>query len=499
MPQYILSFDQGTTSSRAIVFNKEGAIVSIAQKEFTQYYPQPGWVEHDPNEIWSTQLGVAAEAITKAGLTVKDVAAIGITNQRETTLIWDRKTGQPICNAIVWQDRRTAPFCDELKKDGHAKFIQNKTGLVIDAYFSASKIKWILDNVAGAKEKAKRGELCFGTVDSWLLWKLTDGGIHATDVTNASRTMLFNIHTLSWDEDLLQLFNIPQSMLPNVRSCSEVYGHTQHILTAHNIPIAGIAGDQQAALFGQMCVQPGTVKNTYGTGCFLLMNTGEKAMPSHNNLLTTVAWQIRGKTAYALEGSVFIAGAVVQWLRDGLQLIRSSSEVESLAAQVSSTDGVYAVPAFTGLGAPYWNQQARGTIVGITRGTTAAHIARACLESIAFQTVDVLNAMRADAGIDITELRVDGGATVNEMLMQFQSDVANTPVIKPKISETTALGAAYLAGLAVGYWTDLEDIQQQWKEDKIYHPNIDDAKRSFLLQQWQRAIKAAQVWADGNE
>lgn len=499
MPQYILSFDQGTTSSRAIVFNKEGAIVSIAQKEFTQYYPQPGWVEHDPNEIWSTQLGVAAEAITKAGLTVKDIAAIGITNQRETTLVWDRKTGQPIYNAIVWQDRRTAPFCDELKKDGHAQLIQNKTGLVIDAYFSASKIKWILENVNGAKEKAKRGELCFGTVDSWLLWKLTDGSIHATDVTNASRTMLLNIHTLSWDEDLLQLFNIPQSLLPEVRSSSEVYGNTQHILTAHKIPIAGIAGDQQAALFGQMCTQPGTVKNTYGTGCFLLMNTGEKAMTSHNNLLTTVAWQIGGKTTYALEGSVFIGGAVVQWLRDGLQIIRSSAEVESLAAQVSSTDGVYAVPAFTGLGAPYWNQQARGTIVGITRGTTAAHIARACLESIAFQTVDVLNAMRADAGIDITELRVDGGATVNQMLMQFQSDVANTPVIKPKISETTALGAAYLAGLAVGYWKDLEEIQQQWKEDTMYHPNIDDAKRNFLLQQWQRAIKTAQAWADSNE
>ena len=496
MPKYILSFDQGTTSSRAIVFTKEGAIASVAQKEFTQIYPQPGWVEHDPNEIWSTQLGVAAETVTKAGLMVKDVAAIGITNQRETTIVWDRKTGQPIYNAIVWQDRRTASFCDELKANGHAKTIQNKTGLVIDAYFSATKIKWILDNVSSAKEKAKRGELCFGTVDSWLLWKLTNGMVHATDVTNASRTLLFNIHTLRWDEDLLQLFNIPKSLLPEVRSSSEIYGYTQHILTAHSLPVAGVAGDQQAALFGQMCTQPGSVKNTYGTGCFMLMNTGEKAVPSSNNLLTTIAWQMGGITQYALEGSVFIAGAVVQWLRDGLQMIRSSSEVETLAAQVSSTDGVYIVPAFTGLGAPYWNQQARGTIVGITRGTTAAHIARACIESIAYQTMDVLNAMRADAGIDITELRVDGGATANNMLMQFQSDILNTPVIKPKITETTALGAAYLAGLAVGFWNSLEEIQQQWQRDKIYHPNIDDAQRNLLSKQWQRAINAAQAWAN---
>ncbi len=499
MPQFILSFDQGTTSSRAIVFNKEGAIVSVSQKEFTQHYPQPGWVEHDPNEIWSTQLGVAAEAVTKAGLTVKDIAAIGITNQRETTIVWDRKTGQPVYNAIVWQDRRTVSFCDELKTNGHAKTIQNKTGLVIDAYFSATKIKWILDNVNGVKEKAKGGELCFGNVDSWLLWKLTDGTVYATDVTNASRTMLFNIHTVSWDEDLLQLFEIPKNMLPEVRSSSEIYGYTQHIITAQSLPVAGIAGDQQAALFGQMCTQPGTVKNTYGTGCFMLMNTGEIAVPSSNNLLTTIAWQINGKTMYALEGSVFIAGAVVQWLRDGLQIIRSSSEVETLAAQVSSTDGVYIVPAFTGLGAPYWNGQARGTIVGITRGTTAAHIARACLESIAFQTMDVLNAMQADAGIAIQELRVDGGATVNNMLMQFQSDVVNTKVIKPKTTETTALGAAYLAGLAIGYWGSLEEIQQQWQIDKIYHPGIDDTQRNHLSKQWQRAIKAAQVWADDRQ
>ena len=499
MSQFILAFDQGTTSSRAIVFNKEGAIVASAQKEFTQIFPQPGWVEHDPNEIWSTQLGVAAEAVTKAGLTVRDIAAIGITNQRETAIVWDRKTGQPIYNAIVWQDRRTASFCDELKAAGQHTAIQQKTGLVIDAYFSATKIKWILDNVSGAREKAKKGELCFGTVDSWLLWKLTDGQVHATDVTNASRTMLFNIHTLSWDEDLLQLMTVPESMLPQVKSSSEIYGYTQHILTAHSLPIAGIAGDQQAALFGQMCMKPGMVKNTYGTGCFMLMNTGEKPVISKNNLLTTIAWQVGGKTIYALEGSVFIAGAVVQWLRDGLQIIRSSSEVETLAGQASSNEGVYMVPAFAGLGAPYWNQDARGMLVGITRGTTAAHIARACIESIAFQTMDLLNAMQADAGITIPELRVDGGATVNEKLMQFQSDLLNLPVIKPKITETTALGAAYLAGLAVGYWSDVDEIQEQWQKDKTYKSGIDDEQRKRLSKDWHRAIHAAQVWANDKE
>ena len=499
MPQYILSFDQGTTSSRAIVFNKKGAIVAAAQKEFTQIFPQPGWVEHDPNEIWSTQLGVAAEAVTKAGLKVKDIAAIGITNQRETVIVWDRKTGQPIYNAIVWQDRRTASFCDELKAAGHGKIIQGKTGLVIDAYFSATKLKWILDNVKGAREKAKQGRLCFGTVDSWLLWKLTDGEVHATDVTNASRTMLFNIHTLSWDEDLLQLMSIPQNMLPQVKSSSEIYGHTKHILTSHSLPIAGIAGDQQAALFGQMCMKEGMVKNTYGTGCFMLMNTGEKPVVSKHNLLTTIAWQVNNRTQYALEGSVFIAGAVVQWLRDGLQVIRSSAEVEALASQVSSADGVYMVPAFAGLGAPYWNGHARGMMAGITRGTTAAHIARACLESIAFQTMDLLEAMQADAGILIPELRVDGGATANSMLMQFQSDILNLPVIKPKITETTALGAAYLAGLAIGYWSSVDEIQEQWEKDVVYTSCIDEEYRKRLSKGWHRAIRAAQVWADDRE
>ncbi len=499
MSQYILSFDQGTTSSRAIIFNKEGAIVSTAQKEFTQLFPQPGWVEHDPNEIWSTQLGVAAEAVTKAGLTIKDIAAIGITNQRETTVVWNRRTGQPVYNAIVWQDRRTAAYCDELKAGGYHNIIQQKTGLVIDAYFSATKLKWILDNVDGAREKANNGELCFGTIDSWLLWKLTDGNVHATDVTNASRTMLFNIYTLSWDDEILRLINIPKSILPQVKSSSEIYGYMEHILTAHSIPVAGIAGDQHAALFGQMCMHKGMVKNTYGTGCFMLMNTGDKPVSSNNNLLTTIAWQVNGITQYALEGSVFIAGAVVQWLRDGLQLIRSSAEVETLSQQVSSSEGVYMVPAFAGLGAPYWNQYARGTIVGITRGTTAAHIARACVESIAFQTMDILNAMQADAGFAIKELRVDGGATVNNMLMQFQADLLNTPVIKPMVTETTALGAAYLAGLAVGYWNNIEEIQQQWQKDKEYHATIDDTQRKHLSKEWHKAIRATQAWSDDKE
>ena len=495
MNQYILSFDQGTTSSRAIVFDKKGAIISVAQKEFTQIFPKPGWVEHDANEIWSTQLGVAAEAITKAGLTVQNIAAIGITNQRETTVVWDKKTGQPIHNAIVWQDRRTADFCDVLKANGTDKTIQQKTGLVVDAYFSATKVKWILDNVSGARDMAQKGELLFGTVDSWLLWKLTNGMVHATDVSNASRTMLFNIHSLQWDEDLLTIFDVPASMLPEVRSSSEVYGHTQNILTAHNIPIAGIAGDQQAALFGQMCTQPGMVKNTYGTGCFMLMNTGEKAVPSTNNLLTTVAWKINGVTHYALEGSVFIAGAVVQWLRDGLKIIRSSAEVELLASEVESSDGVYVVPAFAGLGAPYWNQHARGTIVGITRGTTGAHFARAALDSIAYQTMDVLKAMEADACIAIKELRVDGGATANNLLMQFQSDLLNTKVVRPTVVETTALGAAYLAGLAVGYWSSTDDIQKQWQMERVFSPTMNDAKRNELSAGWKRAINTAVSWS----
>ena len=496
MEKFILAFDQGTTSSRAIVFDKNGSIKSVAQKEFTQIFPKPGWVEHDPMEIWSTQLGVAAEAITQAGLTVKDIAAIGITNQRETTVVWDKQTGMPIYNAIVWQDRRTASYCDHLKQQGYLQTIQRKTGLIIDAYFSATKLKWILDNVEGARDKATKGELCFGTIDTWLLWKLTNGMAHATDVSNASRTMLYNINTLTWDDELLQLMEIPKNILPDVRSSSEVYGHTQNILSAHHIPIAGIAGDQQAALFGQMCTLPGMVKNTYGTGCFMLMNTGTLPVFSSNNLLTTIAWQIDGKTEYALEGSVFIAGAVVQWLRDGLHLIRTSNETEALAQQVTGSDGVYIVPAFAGLGAPYWNQHARGTIVGITRGTSAAHFARAALESIAYQTMDVVNAMQSDANITVKELRVDGGATANNFLMQFQSDILNTKVIRPTITETTALGAAYLAGLAVGYWKNMEEIKQQWQVNKIFEPIITEKERKDLASDWKRAIRTAQFWTE---
>lgn len=491
MKKYILALDQGTTSSRAIVFDHDGNIVSVAQKEFTQIFPQPGWVEHDPEEIWSTQLGVAAEAITHAGLTTEHIHAIGITNQRETTIVWDRNTGKPVYNAIVWQDRRTADFCDELKRKNLHVLIQQRTGLVVDAYFSASKVKWILDNVEGARARAEKGELCFGTVDTWLLWNLTRGQVHATDVSNASRTMLMNLQTLQWDGELEKIFNIPGNMLPQIRSSSEVYGTTQNILTAQNIPIAGIAGDQQSALFGQMCTHPGMVKNTYGTGCFMLMNTGEKAVISRNNLLTTVAWKINGKTEYALEGSVFIAGAVVQWLRDGLGIIRSSTDIEPLAAKVKDSDGVYVVPAFTGLGAPYWNQHARGTIVGITRGTTAAHIAKAALDSIAYQTADVLKAMEADSGIEIKELRVDGGATVNNLLMQFQSDLLNTAVVRPRITETTALGAAYLAGLATGYWSSIDEIQQQWQIERKFVPGMEEEKRQSLSSGWAKAVKAA--------
>jgi glycerol kinase len=496
MSKYILSFDQGTTSSRAIVFDKKGNIVSIAQKEFTQIFPQPGWVEHDANEIWSTQIGVATEAILKAGLTVYDIAAIGITNQRETAVVWDRKTSQPVYNAIVWQDRRTAGYCDELKKDGSSKTIKEKTGLVTDAYFSATKVKWILDNIPGAKVKAQNGDLCFGTIDSWLLWKLTNGKVHATDVTNACRTLIFNIHTMQWDEDLLKLFGIPKSMLPEVRSSSEVYGHTQHLLTAADIPIGGIAGDQQAALFGQMCVHPGMVKNTYGTGCFMLINTGTKPVESKNNLLTTVAWKIGNEVQYALEGSVFIAGAVVQWLRDGLKLIQNSSDVEALALKTEDNGGLFMVPAFTGLGAPYWNQHARGIVTGITRGTTDAHFARAALESIAYQTMDVLNAMEADSGLPIKEVRVDGGATVNNYLMQFQADILNTVVIRPQITETTALGAAYLSGLAVGFWKDVKEVEAYWQKEKAFESNMSKEIRSNLQKGWSNAIRAAQAWTE---
>lgn len=494
MSKFILSFDQGTTSSRAIIFNKQGNILATAQKEFTQIFPKPGWVEHDANEIWSTQLGVATEAILKAGITVQDLAAIGITNQRETTIVWDRKTSQPIYNAIVWQDKRTSEYCNQLKKEGLEQTIKEKTGLVIDSYFSATKVKWILDNVDGARAKANNGELCFGTVDSWLLCKLTNGALHATDVTNASRTMLFNIHTMQWDDDLLKIFGIPHSMLPEVKSSSEIYCHTQRIISAAQVPVAGIAGDQQAALFGQMCTQSGMVKNTYGTGCFMLMNTGDKPVMSKNNLLTTVAWKINGQVQYALEGSVFIAGAVVQWLRDGLRIIQTSGEVEDLAGKVTDNGGVYMVPAFTGLGAPYWNQDARGLIVGITRGTTDGHIARAAIESIAFQTMDVLRSMEADAGMHIKEVRVDGGATVNNQLMQFQSDILGSNVIRPVVTETTALGAAYLAGLAVGYWSDMQELEQYWQKEKVFEPIMTQEERTDLSKQWQRAINAVQAW-----
>jgi glycerol kinase len=495
---YILALDQGTTSSRSMIVDKQGNIISVAQKEFKQIFPQPGWVEHDANEIWSTQFGTMAEALAKAHINMKQVAGIGITNQRETTVVWDRSTGQPIYHAIVWQDRRTAAYCDELRAAKYAGAIQQKTGLIIDAYFSATKLKWILDNVEGARQKAGNGELAFGTIDSWLTWKLTSGEVHVTDVSNASRTMLFNIHTLQWDEELLKLFDIPASVLPEVKPSSKIYGVTGNIIPDSRIPIAGIAGDQQAALFGQLCTQPGMVKNTYGTGCFMLMNTGEKAIRSKNNLLTTIAWQLDEKTVYALEGSVFIAGAVVQWLRDELKIIRSSGEVEALAAQAADTDGVYIVPAFAGLGAPHWNPYARGTIFGLTRGSSNAHIARAALDSIAYQTYDVLKAMEADSGIHIKELRVDGGATVNNQLMQFQSDMLNTKVVRPTITETTALGAAYLAGLAVGYWKNVEDIQEQWQIDKEFSPVMEEQKRKDLLSGWQRAVKASIAWANGS-
>lgn len=490
MPNYILALDQGTTSSRAIIFDHNGAIITTAQKEFTQIFPQPGWVEHDPMEIWSTQLGVAAEAISKAGLTPSDIAAIGITNQRETTVVWDRNTGKPIYNAIVWQDRRTAAFCDELKSREVENVIRQSTGLVIDAYFSGTKIRWILDNVEGAREKAEKGQLCFGTIDTWLLWNLTNGEVHATDVSNASRTMLCNINTGQWDGQLQDILGVPGNMLPTIKSSSEIYGYTSGNFSNARIPIAGIAGDQQSALFGQLCTQPGMVKNTYGTGCFMLMNTGDTPVISENNLLTTIAWKVNGVTQYALEGSVFIAGAVTQWLRDGLGIIRTSAEIESLAKKADTNGGVYFVPAFTGLGAPYWNQDARGSITGLTRGSTAANIARAALESIAYQTMDVLKAMESDADISIKELRVDGGATVNNLLMQFQSDMLNTNVLRPKVTETTALGAAYLAGLAVGYWKSIDELQQQWQIDKTFTPSMGEDERNQLKKGWERAVHA---------
>ncbi len=498
MNEFILALDQGTTSSRAILFDRNGLPVASAQKEFTQYYPKPGWVEHDPEEIWSTQAGVALEAITKAGLESSDIAAIGITNQRETTVLWNRKTGKPIYNAIVWQDRRTADYCDKLKSEGKCSEILKKTGLIIDAYFSATKIRWILDNVRDARKLAEDGQLAFGTIDSWLVWNLSKGKLHITDVSNASRTMLFNIHTLNWDEELLKIFNIPSAILPEVRSSSEIYGKTEgHFSTS--IPVAGIAGDQQAALFGQMCTEPGMVKNTYGTGCFMMMNIGSKPIESRSKLLTTIAWRIGNETQYALEGSIFIAGAVVQWLRDGLGIIKNSGDVEKLASKVKDTEGVYFVPAFAGLGAPYWNQHARGTLVGITRGSTAAHIARAALDSIAYQTLEVLLAMQTDSGIDIRELRVDGGATVNNNLMQFQADLLQSKVVRPKITETTALGAAYLAGLAVKYWSNINEIRQQWQIDRTFSPQIKENETHSLIKGWHRAVTAARAWADDSE
>ena len=470
MPKYVIALDQGTSSSRAIVFNEKGEICSVAQKEFTQIFPQPGWVEHNPKEIWSSQSGVMAEAIASKGLSSADIAAIGITNQRETTIVWDAATGEPVYNAIVWQDRRTSSFCDSLKIAGKTDFIRKKTGLIIDAYFSGTKIRWILENVPGARDKANKGQLRFGTVDSWLIWNLTGGTVHVTDVTNASRTMLFNIHTLKWDKELLDLLGVPESMMPEVKSCSEVYGHTSTSVLAGDIPIAGIAGDQQAALFGQMCTEPGAVKNTYGTGCFLLMNTGEKPIESRNNLLTTIAWKVGDKVNYALEGSIFVAGSVVQWLRDGLGIIKSSSEVEALAASVPDNGGVYFVPALTGLGAPYWDQYAKGCVYGITRGSTAAHIARAALEGIAFQTMDIVEAMQSDSGVKLCELKVDGGASRNNLLMQFQSDILGCDVIRPQITETTALGAAFLAGLAVGYWKSIDSIKSIWAVERRFSP-----------------------------
>ncbi len=496
MKKYILAFDQGTTSSRAIIFDKKGNIISVAQKEFAQYFPKPGWVEHDPSEIWSSQAGVAAEAIAKKGLSEVNIAAIGITNQRETVVVWDRKTGVPVYNAIVWQDKRTADYCDELKKQGKSDLIRKKTGLVIDSYFSGTKVKWILDHVAGVRKRAEAGELMMGTIDTWLIWNLTTGEQHVTDVSNASRTLLFNINTLDWDDELLEIFTIPRSMLPQVKASSEVYGFANAMFYNSRIPIAGIAGDQQAALFGQMCTKPGMVKNTYGTGCFMLMNIGEKPIVSKHNLLTTVAWKINGKTHYALEGSIFIAGAVVQWLRDSLKIIRTSAGVEKLAGSVESSEGVYFVPSFAGLGAPHWNQQAQGTIFGLTRGSTDAHIARAAIESIAYQTMDVLKAMEADSGISIKELRVDGGATVNNMLMQFQADVLNTITVRPKVVETTAMGAAFLAGLAVGYWENPEEIQEIWQTDQRFNPSTERTEIEKDIKGWYRAIDALEYWTN---
>lgn len=496
--QFILALDQGTTSSRAIVFDRAGAIVAVAQKEFHQHYPKPGWVEHDPLEIWSSQNSTAAEAISRANLNTDEIAAVGVTNQRETTVVWDADTGKPVYNAIVWQDRRTADYCGKLKRDGIESMVSKKTGLRLDPYFSGTKVRWILENVDGARAKAEAGKLLFGTVDSWLIWKLTGGKVHVTDVTNASRTLLFNIHTGEWDDELLKLFGVPRAMLPEVKSSSEVYGHVDDNLYPAGAPIAGIAGDQQAALFGQACFEPGMVKNTFGTGCFTLMNTGTEAVTSNNNLLTTVAWKVNGKTEYALEGSVFVGGAVVQWLRDELQLVRNVKELDELAASVEDSNGLFLVPAFTGLGAPHWDPYARGAAFGITRGTNRAHLCRAALDSIAFQTADLIACMEKDSGLPLTELRVDGGASNSRPLLQFQADLLGQPVVRPKCVETTAMGAAYLAGLAVGYWQSRDDIVRNWAVDTTFKPQRPSSAMDELRAGWVRALDRSKAWEVAN-
>lgn len=495
MAKYVMALDQGTTSSRCILFNQKGEICSIAQQEFPQIYPHPSWVEHDPLKIWETQLNVAREAMKKIGALAKDIAAIGITNQRETTIVWDKNTGKPVYNAIVWQCRRTSGIVDELKRQGYSDLIRKRTGLVPDAYFSATKVKWILDNVKGAREKAEAGDLLFGTIDTWLIWNLTGGKTFVTDYTNASRTMMYDIHNLRWDDEILKLLNIPKSMLPQVVSSSSVYGYTGKEIFDGEIPISGVAGDQQAALFGQCCFEPGDVKNTYGTGCFLLMNTGDRIVESKNGLITTIAIGMNGKIEYALEGSVFIAGAAIQWLRDGLHLIEKASETEALANKVEDTEGAYVVPAFTGLGAPYWDQYARGVVVGITRGFTKEHFVRATLESLAYQTHDILRAMESDASLELKNLKVDGGAAANNFLLQFQSDILNTKVLRPGCIETTAKGAAYLAGLAVGFWKDKQEIKDRWEIDREFIPNMQEEKRKILLKGWEKAVKYSFSWA----
>ena len=495
MEKFILSLDQGTTSSRAILFNKEGKIVHVAQKEFTQHFPKPGWVEHNPQEIWGSILAVIATCLSEAEVKPEQIASIGITNQRETTVVWEKETGKPVYNAIVWQSRQTAEICDGLKEKGYGDMVREKTGLLIDAYFSGTKVKWILDNVEGAREKAERGELLFGTIDTWLIWKLSGGNVHVTDYSNASRTLMYNIHELKWDEELLDMLTVPASMLPEVRPSSEVYGHTvDYHFFGQNIPIAGVAGDQQAALFGQACFGEGMAKNTYGTGCFMLMNTGEKAVASEHGLLTTIAWGLNGKVEYALEGSIFVAGSAIQWLRDGLRMFQDASDSEEYATRVESTDGVYVVPAFVGLGTPYWDSEVRGAVFGLTRGTTKEHFVRATLESLAYQTKDVLCAMEADSGIELKTLRVDGGAVKNNFLMQFQGDILGVPVERPEVNETTALGAAYLAGLAVGYWKDQEEIAAQWNMDKSFAPAMETGTSEELYAGWKKAIEATKAF-----